>query len=146
MIEAWSLIRFLHVLGAAVWVGGQLTITTVLLPVVRNRLAGNDRADVMRKIGRRFGMITLTAFLPVQITTGIALAYHHGVTVASLARPGYGQTLLAKLIVVTLVLLAAGIHGWAQGTARARTARVFAIGSLIGSIVIVLLASALAAG
>lgn len=143
MLEPWSLVRFLHVLSATVWVGGQLTITTMLLPVVRHRVAITDRAELMRQVGRRFGKFTITVFLPVQITTGLLLAYHHGVTVMSLSQPGYGRTLLAKLIVVTLVLTASGVHGWAHGTNRAGTARTFAIGSLVGSVVIVLLATAL---
>jgi uncharacterized membrane protein len=143
MLDLWSLVRFLHVLSAMVWVGGQLTLTAMLLPVVRARLAATDRAAVMRQVGRRFGMFTVAVFLPVQLTTGVALAWHHGVTLASLSEPGYGRTLLAKLVVVALVLAASGVHGWAQGTRRAGAARVFAIGSLLGSLVIVLLATAL---
>lgn len=145
MFELWSLVRFLHVLFAMVWVGGQLTITTMLLPVVRARLAAGDRAEVMRHVGRRFGLFTLVLFLPVQIGTGVLLAWHHGVAFGSLLSPGYGRTLLAKIIVVGLVLAASGVHGWAQGTARAELARAFAVGSLLGSLVIVLLAAALAA-
>lgn len=132
MFELWTLVRFLHVLSAMVWVGGQLTLTAMLLPVVRARLAAGDRAEVMRHVGRRFGLFTLAVFLPVQIITGVLLS------------PGYGRTLLAKLIVVALVLAASGVHGWAQGTARAELARAFAVGSLLGSLVIVLLATALA--
>lgn len=143
MLEPFTLVRFLHVLGATVWVGGQLTITTMLLPVVRTRLDVTARADVMRHIGRKFAKFTLAVFLPVQVATGVLLADHYGVTISSLAQPGYGRTLLAKLIVVTLVMLASGFHGVAHGTGRAGTARALAIGSLMGSIVIVLLATAL---
>lgn len=143
MLGLWSLVRFAHVLSAMVWVGGQLTLTAMLLPVVRTRLTAADRADVMRRIGRRFGMFTVTVFLPVQVGTGALLAWRHGVTFASLAHPGYGRTLLAKLIVFTLVLAVSGLHGWAQGTRRAGWARSFALGSLLGSVIIVLLATAL---
>ena len=146
MPELWTLVRFLHVLSAMVWVGGQLTLTALLLPVIRARLAAADRAAVMRQIGRRFGMFTVTVFLPVQLSTGVLLAWHHGVTLASLTQPGYGRTLLAKLVVVALVLAASGVHGWAQGTRRADAARVFALGSLLGSLVVVLLATALPGG
>lgn len=137
------MVRFLHVMSAMVWVGGQLTISVLLLPIVRDRLTGTDRADVMRQIGRRFGSFTITVFLPVQIATGILLTWRAGVTVDSLGDPGYGRTLLAKLVVFALVMLASGVHGWAQGTARAGIARTFAIGTLLGSLVIVLLATAL---
>lgn len=62
-------------MSAMVWVGGQLTISVLLLPIVRDRLTGTDRADVMRQIGRRFGSFTITVFLPVQIATGILLTW-----------------------------------------------------------------------
>lgn len=146
MFEVWSLIRFVHILSAAVWVGGQLTITALLLPVLRAKLAVGDRATVMRQVGRRFGKFTVIGFLPIQVGSGLLLAWRHGVTFGMLTEPGYGRTLLAKLIVVTLVLAAAGLHGWAQGTGRADLARAFAIASLSGSLIVILLATALVEG
>jgi len=146
VFELWTLIRFVHVLSATVWVGGQLTISALLLPVVRRGLAARDRATVMRGVGRRFGRFTVVVFLPVQLGSGVLLAWHHGVGFATLAEPGYGRTLLAKLIVVALVMAAAGVHGWAQGTRRAGAARAFAIVSLLGSFLIVLLAVSLVEG
>ena len=84
VFDVWVLIRFLHVVGAIIWVGGQLTITLVVLPPVRERLALVDRADVLRSVGKRFALITSTVFLPLQIATGVLLAWHYGVTWASL--------------------------------------------------------------
>lgn len=146
MFEVWTAVRFIHILSAAVWVGGQLTISALLLPALRAKLAVRDRAAVMRRVGRRFGKFTVLVFLPVQLASGVLLAWHHGVTLGTLAEPGYGRTLLAKLIVVALVLAAAGLHGWAQGTRRADLARTFAMASLAGSLIIILLATALVEG
>jgi uncharacterized membrane protein len=146
MLGLWSFVRFLHVLGAMVWVGGQLTITAVLLPVVRTRLGAGERAQLMTAVGTRFGIYTVVGFLPVQVITGLAVAAHNGVTVASLGQPGYGRTLLAKLVAFALVLLASGGHGWANGAGRPVLARALAIGSLVGSLGIVVLATALAQG
>lgn len=145
MLGLWSFVRFLHVLSAMVWVGGQLTITAMLLPVVRSRLPVIDRGAVMRAVGRRFGLFTIALFLPVQIGTGVLIAAHKGVTFASLTHPGYGRTLLAKLIVFALVMVASGLHGLAQSRGLPHVARALAIGSLLGSLVIVLLATALPA-
>jgi uncharacterized membrane protein len=143
MLGWWSLVRFTHVVSAMVWVGGQLTISAILLPTVRRHLDLEGRATVLTGVGRRFGRFTVTLFLPLQVGTGVALAWHKGVTIPSLADPGYGRTLAAKLVAFVLVMLAAGVHGWAMGTRRQLLARALAIASLVGSLAIVLLATAL---
>lgn len=144
MVTWWTVLRFTHVLSAMVWVGGQLTLSLLLLPVLRQRLPADLQAPLGSTVGRRFGIYTLTVFLPVQVGTGAGLAAEHGVSLADLAHPGYGRTLLAKLAVFAIVLLLSGLHGWAHGTGRTALARVLALGSLAGSCVVVLLATALA--
>ena len=143
MLGWWSLVRFVHVVSAMVWVGGQVTISLMVLPVARRLLRVEDRGPVLTAVGRRFGLFTVVAFLPLQVGSGLLLAWHQGVTVASLADPGYGRTLAAKLVAFALVMVAAGGHGWAMGTKRQAFARALAIASLIGSLAVVLLATAL---
>jgi len=143
MLGWWSFVRFVHVVSAMTWVGGQLTISAMVLPVVRRVLSVEDRLPVLTGVGRRFGMFTVVAFLPLQVGTGIVLAWHKGVTLPALAEPGYGRTLAAKLVAFALVMVAAGGHGWAMGTTRKALARSLAIATLVGSLAIVLLATAL---
>jgi uncharacterized membrane protein len=88
VVGAWTLVRFAHVLSAMVWVGGQLLLSLLVLPVLRRRLDAASRAPVTREVGVRFGVFTVAIFLPVQVVTGIALASHRGLTVSDLAEPG----------------------------------------------------------
>ncbi|GGI94277.1 hypothetical protein [Streptomyces brasiliensis] len=141
----WSLVRFLHVAGAALWVGGQLALSLVILPLARRMLTPEAKDRFVTQAGRRFGMLTGAVFLPVQLTTGWAMAWHKGVTWASLADPGYGRTLAAKLGLFAVVMLAAAGHGIAQSKGRADLARSLAVVSLVGSLGVVLLATALPA-
>ena len=143
MLDLWSLVRFVHVVGAVVWLGGQLTISALVMPAARRRLTGDARAALMRTVGMRFGIVTIALLIPLQVATGIALAAHKGVTWASLAEPGYGRMLAGKLVAFVLVMLAAGLHGWANAVGRPTLARAFAVSSLLGSFVVVLLATAL---
>lgn len=143
MLGLWSLVRFVHVLGAVIWLGGQLTISALVLPVARRRLEAADRAGLMRVLGMRFGIATVAVLIPLQIATGAALAAHKGVTWSSRAQPGYGRTLAGKLVAFVLVMLAAGLHGWANSAGRTVVARALAVSSLLGSLVVVLLATAL---
>ncbi|QNE74299.1 hypothetical protein F0344_06470 [Streptomyces finlayi] len=139
----WSLVRFAHVAGAALWVGGQLALSLVVLPLARHLLAPEAKDRFTAAAGRRFGMLTGTVFLPVQLATGWAMAWHGGVTWASLAEPGYGRTLATKLALFVVVMLAAACHGIAHARGRADLARALAVVSLVGSLGVVLLATAL---
>ncbi|SDQ79750.1 hypothetical protein [Thermostaphylospora chromogena] len=141
----WSVVRFLHVLSASLWVGGQLTVSLVVLPLARRSLDGERRGELLRAVGRRFGRFTGTVFLPIQIGTGVAIAWHKGVTWAALLQPGYGRILVAKLGLFCAVMAAAALHGWASGTGRPNLARTAAVTSLVGSVGIILLAAALPA-
>ncbi|MFJ5560746.1 hypothetical protein ACIQCD_25875 [Streptomyces sp. NPDC093250] len=141
----WSLVRFVHVAGAALWVGGQLGLSLVILPLARHLLAPEAKDRFTAAVGRRFGMLTGALFLPAQLATGWALAWHRGVTWASLAEPGYGRTLATKLALFTVVMLAAAGHGIAHAKGRADLARALAVVSLASSLGVVLLATALPA-
>jgi uncharacterized membrane protein len=143
MLTSWSLVRFVHVLSALTWVGGQLLLSLLLLPVLRRRLADQTRAPLTKEIGLRFGVFTIAVFLPVQVATGVALAVHRGVTLASLGQPGYGRTLAEKLTLFALVLLLSGGHGVAVGRGYDRLARALAVATLVGAVGIVLLATML---
>ncbi|HEY9438250.1 MAG TPA: hypothetical protein VIS29_06305 [Streptomyces sp.] len=142
-IGIWSLVRFAHVTGAALWVGGQLALSLVVLPLARHLLDAQARGRFAREAGRRFGMLTGAVFLPVQLATGVAMAWHLGVTWESLTGPGYGRILAAKLILFTAVMAAAAVHGWAHTHGRSELARALAVTSLVGSLGVILLAAAL---
>lgn len=126
----WSSVRFLHVLSAALWVGGQLTVSLMVLPIARRLLDPDRRAEVLRAIGRRFGVFTGAVFLPVQLATGVALARHNQVT-WTLTHPGYGR------------VLAVALHGIASSRRQGVFARSMAIAALVGSVGVTLLATAL---
>jgi hypothetical protein len=66
----WALVRFIHVLTAMAWVGGQLLLSLLVLPVLRRRLDPASRAPLTREVGVRFGLFTVAVFLPLQLPTG----------------------------------------------------------------------------
>ena len=66
------LLNYLHLLAMAFFVGGQLMLAAVVVPVAR----GGDR-EALRAIARRFGYGTLAA-LGVLIATGGAMAGRDG--------------------------------------------------------------------
>lgn len=67
----WELMRWLHLIAMALFVGGQLALAAVIVPVMRNR----DR-EALRAMARRFGAASVVALL-VLIATGSAMAGHY---------------------------------------------------------------------
>ena len=68
---AWTLIRFLHIVALAFFVGGQLHARGRVVPAVRRH--GEEVA--MRGVARRFGIGSLVAIV-VLVATGAAMASH----------------------------------------------------------------------
>jgi uncharacterized membrane protein len=66
-----TLVRYLHLLAMAFFVGGQLFLVAAVVPTLR----GDDDRKRLRAIARRFGWGTLAA-IAVLIATGIPLATH----------------------------------------------------------------------
>jgi putative copper export protein len=141
-LSPWGLVRFLHVLAAIGWVGGQLVLSGVVLPVLRRRLRPNLRVPIIRETALRFAAVANMALLPTLLVTGVALAAHRGMTLAGLGDPGYGRTLAIKLVFVALSVVLAGAHG-SLAVRRPRQARPLAIAGLVSSVAIVVFATAL---
>jgi uncharacterized membrane protein len=73
-VTTWELIRWLHLLAMAFFVGGQLVLAAAVVPAFRG---APDRAR-LRAIARRFGWGSLVA-LAVLLATGAAMASHFAV-------------------------------------------------------------------
>jgi uncharacterized membrane protein len=117
-MDGWTLVRFVHVLAFAFFVGGQLMLAAVVVPAVRRH--GADAA--MRALALRFGVGSLIA-LALLLATGIAMA-------SRTDRWGDSE-LRVKLMLVVLVGILVGLH---VVTPRSR---VLSIAVLVASLAIV---------
>jgi putative copper export protein len=93
----WNGVLWLHLLGMAFFVGGQLMLAAVVVPVLRPL---EDRGP-LRAAARRFGIGTLIAF-GVLIVTGVALASHE--------HRWSDSTLQVKIGLVALLGVLIGAH------------------------------------
>jgi uncharacterized membrane protein len=123
-MESWDLVRYLHLLGVALFVGGQLMLVLVVTPTLR----GQDPA-LMRGAARRFGIASVVA-LVVIVVTGAALAAHFD-------RWG-DSTLHWKIGLLVLVFVLTGLH------TKVPYARAISYAVLVTSLVIFYLGVALA--
>lgn len=141
-VTGWSLIRFVHVLCAMGWVGGQLLLSTIVLPVLRSQLPVETRVPLIHHTARRFAFVANAVLLPLLIATGVGLAWHRGVTFGSFDDAGYGRLLGIKLVFVMASIGLAATHG-VMASKRPSIARPLAIAGLISSVAIVVFATAL---
>jgi putative copper export protein len=90
----------LHVLGASVWVGGQITVAG-LVPTARQL-----GPDAPRRLGRAFSRLSWPAYA-VLLATGVwnVVAVHAG------EPPAWDVVLGIKIAIVLLAGLAAWLHG-----------------------------------
>jgi putative copper export protein len=115
-VTTWTLIRFLHLVAIAFFVGGQLLLVVAVAPVLRN-----DEAT-MRSVAKRFGLGSGVA-LAVVIATGAAMASHYGLWA--------DDVLHAKLAVLVLVGVLTFVHITSTRT------RAISIGLVVSSLVVV---------
>jgi hypothetical protein len=124
MTDAWTVIRYLHIVALAFFVGGQLLLLAVV-PLVRRH--GGDVA--LRGVARRFGIGSAVAIV-VLVATGAAMASH-------LSR-WHDDVLRLKLALVVLIGVLIGLH------VVAPTARLLSLGVLVASLLVVWLGVVLA--
>ncbi|MFZ0996164.1 MAG: CopD family protein [Candidatus Dormiibacterota bacterium] len=140
----WSLLIFVHVLAAAFWVGGQLMLVVVVLPLLRRGASPQLVRELASATGRRFASLTNLVLLPILVVTGIALAWLNGVRPDNLTSTPFGRVLLVKVVLVVVVFSLAGLHGVAARRLRRSQVRAMAVATLVISIAIVGLGAALA--
>jgi uncharacterized membrane protein len=96
-VTLWNGVLWLHLLAMAFFVGGQLMLAAIVVPVLRG---GADRTP-LRAAARRFGIGTLIA-VGVLVVTGAAMAGHY--------HRWSDSTLQVKLGLVVLVFALIGVH------------------------------------
>jgi uncharacterized membrane protein len=96
-VDTWALMRALHLLAMAFFVGGQLVLVAAVVPAERD---APDR-ERLRAVARRFGYGTLVA---------IALLIATGAAMASEFERWDDSELQAKLVLVAVVGLLVAWH------------------------------------
>ena len=140
----WTIVLFVHVAAAIFWVGGQLMLVFVIMPLLRRSATPEVVGQLARLSGRRFAKISNWGLFPALVLTGPLLAFHDGVRLHNLSDTSFGHVLELKIVVVALVLGLAGAHGVAARRLSRRGVRSLALLTMALSVLIVALAAGLA--
>jgi putative copper export protein len=98
-MDIWTVMHTVHLLAMAFFVGGQIMLIAVLVPVLRGR-------EEMKVVARRFGVGSLIA-LALMVFTGVQLTIHED---------AWGDAvLLTKLALFAVLIVAMAYHVHAEG-------------------------------
>ena len=105
-----ALLTWVHLVSAAIWVGGSIFLGVVLSPVLRSVAPTvEERLRLMILVGRRFNKIAVPA-LAVLMATGL---YNSHVLLANyqiLTASSYGVYLVVKMVLVALLVITYAVH------------------------------------
>lgn len=110
---------WLHILAAAVWIGGMVFVALVLVPVIRQPENQGVAASLVQVTGQRFRSVGwLCLFL--LLLTGAVNLYYRGFSVselwsAELWQSPFGLVLGLKLFLFGSVLVLSCVHDFAIG-------------------------------
>lgn len=108
------LIRWLHVIAAVVWIGGNLTMAMVIVPYFKRSVSPVERIKTLTQIGKGFEPIVWGCVL-VLIFSGIYNIFGSIDLGDSESLSPFMRTLSIKLILVLILIILTGIHSFIMG-------------------------------
>ncbi|MDP6449197.1 MAG: DUF4149 domain-containing protein [Lentisphaeria bacterium] len=113
LISVW-----IHIVAAAVWIGGAVFIALALVPVIRHPDYRKSAAALVQIIGRRFRTIGW-ACLWLMAVTGI-INIHYRFTWSAMSSPDFwssptGHVLAAKVVLFGVILILSAMHDFWLG-------------------------------
>ncbi len=113
-------IAALHVLAAAVWVGGTVALVFIAVPMAR-QFEGENRAKALRRLGQGWRPLGWS-MLAILGGTGLVLAGHDGVYSGDASAEFYA-VFAVKVALVAALVIGAAVHDFWLGPGLARQIR-----------------------
>jgi putative copper export protein len=113
-------IAALHLLAAAVWVGGTVALVFIAVPMAR-QFEGENRAKALRRLGQGWRPLGWS-MLAVLGGTGLVLAGHDGVYSGAASTEFYA-VFAVKVALVAALVIGAAAHDFWLGPGLARQIR-----------------------
>ena len=105
-----ALLTWIHLISAAIWVGGSLFIGVVFSPLLKTMSNSiEDRLQIMIRVGKRFNKIAVPSLI-ILMGTGL---YNSHVLLSKpelLVATSYGTYLIIKIILVIALIITYAVH------------------------------------
>lgn len=105
-----ALLTWVHLIAAAIWVGGSLFIGIVFSPLLKTMTTSvEERMQIMIRVGRRFNMIAVPSLF-ILMGTGLYSSHQLIGKPELLLATSYGTFLITKIILVILLIITYAVH------------------------------------
>lgn len=105
-----AIITWIHLISAAIWVGGSLFIGVVFSPLLKTMSNSiEERLQIMIKVGKRFNKIAIPSLI-ILMGTGLYNSHMLLSKPELLLGTSYGTYLLIKIILVMALIITYVIH------------------------------------
>ncbi len=105
-----AIITWIHLIAAAIWVGGSLFIGIVFSPLLKTMTSSvEERMQIMIRVGKRFNKIAVPSLI-ILMATGL---YTSNALIANpdlLVSTSYGKFLIVKIILVIALIVTYAVH------------------------------------
>ena len=105
-----AILTWIHLVSAAIWVGGSLFIGIVFSPLLKTMTDSvQERMQIMIRVGRRFNKIAVPSLI-ILMATGLYSSYPLLAKPDLLVATSYGTFLIIKIILVIALIITYIIH------------------------------------
>ena len=105
-----AIITWIHLVAAAIWVGGSLFIGLVFSPLLKTMTSSvEERMQIMIRVGKRFNKIAVPSLIVLMVTglyTSQALIGRPDLLVST----SYGTFLIIKIALVVALIVTYAVH------------------------------------
>ncbi len=105
-----AIITWIHLVSAAIWVGGSLFIGIVFSPLLKTMTDSlEERMKIMIRVGRRFNKIAVPSLI-ILMATGLYSSHVLLSKPELLVATSYGIFLIIKIILVIVLIITYAVH------------------------------------
>ena len=105
-----AILTWIHLIAAAIWVGGSLFIGIVFSPLLKTMTNSlEERMQIMIRVGRRFNIVAVPSLI-ILMVTGLYSSHTLLSKPELLVATSYGTFLIIKIILVIVLIIIYAIH------------------------------------
>jgi len=105
-----AILTWIHLISAAIWVGGSLFIGIVFSPLLKTITDSVEtRMQIMIRVGRRFNKIAVPSLI-ILMATGLYSSHMLLSKPELLVATSYGTFLIIKIILVIVLIITYAVH------------------------------------